>query len=219
MARRHPEDLPWTALDLSAPIGAFTGRKLAGLAEDAPRCRALLAEAGVRFVALPSHRPSPHCGYNDGVRFAPGAGDARSIAYRSADLDISCAVAAALAVWEWRVVQPAALEAFGQRVAEIEHLGSYACRRLYGASEGRWSAHATADAVDIAAFVLEDGRRISVLGGWSGDADEARFLRAARDGACDLFATTLSPDYNAAHADHLHLDQAKRGAIGWRACR
>jgi hypothetical protein len=40
-----------------------------------------------------------------------------------------------------------------------------------------------------------------------------------RDGACRLFATTLSPDYNAAHADHLHLDQANRGAGGWRACR
>ena len=34
-----------------------------------------------------------------------------------------------------------------------------------------------------------------------------------------LFATVLSPDYNAAHRDHLHLDQAARGAWGWRACR
>ena len=40
-----------------------------------------------------------------------------------------------------------------------------------------------------------------------------------RDGACDLFATVLSPDYNAAHADHLHFDQAMRGAMGWRGCR
>jgi hypothetical protein len=39
-----------------------------------------------------------------------------------------------------------------------------------------------------------------------------------RDGACRLFATVLSPDYNAAHRDHLHLDEAKRGAM-WRACR
>ena len=47
----------------------------------------------------------------------------------------------------------------------------------------------------------------------------AAFLREVRDGACDLFATVLSPDYNAAHADHFHLDQAARGAIGWRGCR
>jgi hypothetical protein len=32
-----------------------------------------------------------------------------------------------------------------------------------------------------------------------------------RDKACDAFGTVLSPDYNAAHADHFHLDQADRG--------
>ncbi|RZL73462.1 MAG: extensin, partial [Sphingomonas sp.] len=54
---------------------------------------------------------------------------------------------------------------------------------------------------------------------WKGDDPKAAFLRDVRDGACQLFATTLSPDYNAAHADHLHLDQANRGSMGWRACR
>ena len=47
MRRRHPENVPWTALDLRQPIGAFTGRKLAALGEDAARCRALLTQAGV----------------------------------------------------------------------------------------------------------------------------------------------------------------------------
>ena len=46
---------------------------------------------------------------------------------------------------------------------------------------------------------------------------EARFLRRARDEACTVFGTVLSPDYNAAHADHLHLDQAARGFGG--VCR
>ena len=27
--RRHPQDVPWTDLDLKDPIGTFTGRKLA----------------------------------------------------------------------------------------------------------------------------------------------------------------------------------------------
>ena len=216
--RRNPEDMPWTALDLGAPVGAFTGRKLAALTGDAPRCRALLDAAGVGFTTLPPRVAGEQCGYADGVRFAGEAG-ARRIAYAPADLAIACPVAAALAVWEWRVVQPAALDAFGRRVAAIEHFGGYSCRRLNGAAEGRWSEHATADAVDIAAFILDDGTRISVLGGWRGDGAEARFLRAARDGACGLFATTLSPDYNAAHADHFHLDQAERGRIGGRACR
>ncbi len=59
---------------------------------------------------------------------------------------------------------------------------------------------------------LTDGRRISVLKDWDGEGDKAAFLRAVRDGACSGFATVLSPDYNAAHADHFHLDQDDRWA-------
>ena len=216
-ARRHPEDMPWTEVDLTRPIGAFTGRKLAGLRGDAPRCHALLARAGIRFTALPPRRAGAECGHDGAVRFIPG-GSLR-IAWRPDDLGTSCAVAAGLALWEWHVVQPAALRRFGRRVAAIEHYGSYSCRRVYGRSEGPWSQHATANAVDIAAFRLEDGTRIAVLADWRGSAPSAGFLRDVRGGACRLFTTVLSPDYNEAHRDHLHLDQAPQGTLGWRACR
>jgi hypothetical protein len=43
---------------------------------------------------------------------------------------------------------------------------------------------------------------------------EARFLRRIRDDACRIFGTVLSPDYNAVHADHLHLE-----ATDTRFCR
>lgn len=216
-ARRHPEDMPWTALDLGQPIGLFTGRKLAALADDAPRCHALLGRAGVRFAALPARSEGPQCGYDGAVRF--GAGGAQEIAYRPANLGTSCAVAAGLALWEWHVVQPAAQRHFGQSVAAIDHFGSYNCRRMYGRDEGNWSEHARANAVDIAGFVLSDGTRISLVQDWDKDGARGRFLRDVRDGACDVFATVLSPDYNAAHRDHFHLDQAERGATGWRTCR
>ena len=216
-ARNHPEDLPWTELDLSRPVGAFTGRKLTQLGDDPRACRALLERAGVRFTALPPRKGGPQCGYDDGVRFRSGG--AVRIAYRPADLGTSCPVAAALALWEWHFVQEAAIAELGARVAAIEHFGSYSCRRIYGRSEGSWSEHATANAVDIAGFRLEDGRRISVVGDWGDGGPKGRFLRNVRDGACRLFATVLSPDYNAAHRDHLHLDQAERGAMGWRGCR
>lgn len=216
-ARRHPEDLPWTQLDLKRPIGMFTGRKLAGLADDPAQCRQLMDEAGIAYRALPPHDGGPNCTYSDAVRFA--AGGSRSIGFTPADLGVRCPVAAALALWEWHVVQPAARRHFGGPVERIEHLGSFSCRRLYGREEGDWSEHATANAVDIAAFRLESGRRISLVGDWNGDPAEAAFLREVRDGACKLFATTLSPDYNEAHRDHLHLDQAGRGARGWRGCR
>jgi hypothetical protein len=215
-ARNHPEDLPWTELDLARPVGAFTGRKLAALGGEGQKCRALMRRAGIRFVALPS-RGSGQCGYSDAVRFSSGG--ALTMGYRPADLGTSCPVAAGLALWEWHVVQPAALRHFGTKVEAVEHYGSYSCRRIYGRSEGAWSEHASANAVDIAAFRLADGRRVSVVGDWKGSGAKAHFLRDVRNGACRLFATALSPDYNEAHRDHFHLDQAGRGATGWRGCR
>jgi hypothetical protein len=130
---------------------------------------------------------------------------------------LACPLAAALASWEWDVVQPAAVRAFGTTVARIDHYGSYACRRIYGRASGGWSEHARAAAIDIAGFRLADGRRITVAADWKGQGAEARFLHEVRDGACRLFGTILSPDYNAAHRDHLHLDEARRG--GWGVCR
>jgi hypothetical protein len=61
---------------------------------------------------------------------------------------------------------------------------------------------------------LADGRRISVLRDWNDAAENGRFLKAVRDGACQQFNTVLSPDYNAAHRNHFHLDMGR-----WRVCR
>lgn len=212
--RAHPEDLPWAPLDLTRPPGAFTVAKIAGLRGDFAQCRRLLDAAGARYTALPPRRDGANCGYGDGVRPRPAG-----LRYAPAGLGVACPVAAALAVWERETVQPAAERLLGARVVEIEHFGSYSCRRLYGRSAGDWSEHARAAAIDIAGFRLADGRRLTVARNWrSGGADGA-FLHAARDGACEVFATTLSPDYNTAHRDHLHLDEARRGGIAWGVCR
>ncbi len=212
--RRHPQDVPWTSFELAHPIGAFTGRKLAALGDRPGECRALLGRAGVEHVPVPPRHEGPDCGYDDGMRLAGG-----DVRFAPAGVVTSCPVAAAIHLLEERIIQPAALRRLGSRVVAIDHAGSYSCRRLYGRSEGAFSEHATADALDITGFRLADGRRVSVLGDWSGDAAKAAFLRDVRDGACRLFATVLSPDYNAAHFDHLHLDQAARGSVGWRMCR
>lgn len=214
--RGRPQDLPWTRLDLGQPIGSFTGRKLTALTSDFPKCRALLDAAGVRYTALAPLYDGPRCGYPDGVRF--GDGGARRIAYTPTNLGVACPVAAALSMLEWDVIQPAAQRRFGARVTRIDHFGSYNCRRIAGRDNIHWSEHATADAIDIAGFRLADGTRVTVARDWRGGGAKALFLRDVRDGACTLFATTLSPDYNAAHADHLHLDQANR-PLGWRVCR
>lgn len=204
-------------LDLGDPPGMGTGTKLTALADSFPACRALLDRAGVRYEALPPRNDGPSCGYADAVRFTPGG--PRRIVFAPERVGVACPVAAALAMWEWDVVQPAALRRFGSAVVGIDHLGSYNCRRISHRDVGAWSEHATADAIDIAGFRFADGRRVTVVRDWAAGGRAAAFLRDVRDGACPLFATVLSPDYNAAHHDHLHLDQARRGGWGWRACR
>lgn len=212
--RRHPQDVPWTALDLRHATGRFTASKIADLGDQPAQCRALLAGVGVNDIAVPPKVSIPECSVADGMRL-----DGRPFDYSPAGLVTSCPVAAALHLLEMRVIEPAARRHFGQAVRAIDHAGSFSCRRLYGRSEGAFSEHATADAVDITGFRLADGTRVSVLDDWSGGGRETAFLREVRDGACGLFSTVLSPDYNAAHRDHLHLDVANRGSAGWSLCR
>jgi hypothetical protein len=84
-------------------------------------------------------------------------------------------------------------------------MGSYSCRKVAGT--GRLSGHASANAVDISGFVLADGRRISVLRDWDNPSLQVRaFLGSVRESACKRFGTVLTPNYNAAHRDHLHLE-------------
>lgn len=205
----HPEHNPWAPLDLAHPPGWATARKIADLRDDPDQCRAVLERSGVAFTSLDPAGEGA-CRREDRTRLSdyPLAPDKPPT---------TCALAAALELWLRRGVQPAAEELLGSSLARIEHMGAYSCRRLYGRSEGRWSEHATGNAIDIGAFVLEDGRRVSVLRDWSGDDQEAVFLRRVRDEGCEIFGTVLSPDYNAAHRDHLHLDQAARGFGGF--CR
>jgi hypothetical protein len=205
--RHHPERLPWTPLTLQQPIGPFTARKLQALADDPAQCRALLTAAQAGFTPLPPVK-GDSCGYSGAVTLKP---EAPAAGWRPAEPGASCPVAAALYLWERDIVRPAALRHFKKPIAAIDHFGTYSCRRINNRPSGDWSEHARANAIDIAGFRLEGGTQVRVLGDWNGDPAKAAFLREVRDGACRLFGTTLSPDYNAAHADHLHLDQAARG--------
>lgn len=216
LLREEPQLFPWTPLDLNDPVGSFTDDKLAALTTDAPRCRALLEAAGTGDVPAPAMAAdTPQCGYQDGIRL--GAGDGSRLDYGVSIT--ACPVAAALALWERDILQPAAARHLGSAVVRVRTLGSYSCRRLYGRADGAWSEHATANAIDISGFDLADGRTLTLSGNWDGTPGEAAFLREVRDGACTLFRTTLSPDYNAAHADHLHFDMASGRPAGWSICR
>jgi hypothetical protein len=200
----HPQHNPWAPLDLRDPPGWATARKLAALRVDVTECRAVLARSNVAFAALPAA--------GEGACARPDRTQLGDYPLAPNTPAVTCPVAAALELWRRESVAPAARAILGSDLARIEHLGAFSCRRMYGGADGPWSEHATANAIDIAAFVLEDGRRISVLKDWDGTDEAAAFLRTVRNGACGSFTTVLSPDYNAAHADHFHLDQDERWA-------
>lgn len=200
---------PWAPLQLDAPPDRFIRFRLAALERDPDACRAVLAQAPMQLRSLPDRVTGPGCGFDNAVEIRR-----TSVAVDPA-FSLTCRAAVSLALWERHVLQPAAQEHLGNDVVRIEHFGSYACRNVYGRDEGRRSQHATADAFDIAGFVLRDGRRVRILADWGGEETEpSAFLLALRDGACTYFDAVLGPDYNAAHHDHFHFD---RGS--YRACR
>lgn len=196
---RNPQHNPFAPLDLSDPIGLATATKLVALQGNIPECRAVLDRSNIAYNALPASGEGP-CARPDQTQLT-------SFPLRPSNPATTCPVAAALQIWHTQTVEPAARDILGGEVAYFEHMGVYNCRRMRGGSSNAWSQHSTGNAIDISAVVLTDGRRIALLGDWGGDADNARFLREVRDGACEVFAVVLSPDYNAAHADHFHLDQ------------
>lgn len=102
------------------------------------------------------------------------------------------------------------------RLARLLTGTSYMCRNVNNAASGNLSFHGFANALDVVGFELEDGRTISLPGGWEdADALDGRLLRFAHDAACARFTTTLGPEANALHEDHLHIDMGCHG----KTCR
>jgi hypothetical protein len=130
---------------------------------------------------------------------------------------LACPLVSALDRWVATSVQPAALRWFGQPVVEIRQISAYSCRGMNGNPNARISEHAFGNALDIASFMLADGRKITVKDGWRGTPEEQGFLRDVQGSACDAFTTVLAPGSNVYHYDHIHVDLMRRSG-GRRAC-
>lgn len=203
-----PDWNPWAQLDVNAEPNFLTRYKLDRLSKSSAQCQQVLATTNIEFEPLDNKITGPACGFFNAVRID------RTSSRISKPFSLSCRAAVSLALWERHVLVPAAQKHFGQSVATLEHFGSYSCRNVYGRANATRSQHATAEALDVAGFVLEDGRRIRVLKGWEEGGNSAAFLKEVRTGACRFFDGVLSPDYNAAHRDHFHFDRGP-----YRACR
>lgn len=125
---------------------------------------------------------------------------------------LACPIVSALDRWLAESVQPAAMRWFGARVVEIKQISAYSCRGMNGNPNAHISEHAFGNALDIAAFTLADGRRVTVKDGWHGMPEEQGFLRDVQGAACRQFNTVLAPGSNVYHYDHIHVDLMRRSS-------
>ena len=197
---------PRTPLDVRAPPDWLSGWRLWRLRRDPALCAQVLASSQLDYVSQPDSRLGTDCPLRNVVRVRAGE------AALNDSFLATCSLAVSYALFEHHGLQPLAREILGQPVTRVDHFGSFACRRIGGSQ--RWSRHATANALDIGAFRLADGRSISLSGHWQSAGPEARFLRAVRDAACQHFQAVLGPEYDAAHHDHFHLQVG-----GFGVCR
>jgi hypothetical protein len=127
---------------------------------------------------------------------------------------LRCPMIPAVEHWVQQVVEPAARHYFRVPLAQLKVAASYACRPINHQSGARLSEHGHANALDVSAFHLADGRVITVKNGWYGGPEERAFLRAVHSGACQTFTTVLGPHADAFHRDHFHMDLARHGSRG-----
>jgi hypothetical protein len=165
------------------------------------QCHVALAREAVGFRVLPDRMFGGGC-------TALGSVQLTEIGTPVTNLGaMRCPLARAFAGWVREAVQPEAQRRLGSAVRRIESFGTYSCRPVNSQGGARLSEHAFANAVDVAAFVLADGRRITVRDGWNGGDEAAReFLRAVHRAGCRRFSVGLSPDSDAFHYNHLHFD-------------
>lgn len=173
--------------------------------QDDPRflrmCLADMTGLGARYDVLPDRVFPNGCSATASVKLV-------AIGIPVTNLGaLKCAVARPFTQWVQQAVQQAAQARLRTTVTRIESFGSFACRPLNNVAGNRMSEHGRADAVDIAAFMLANGRRISVKADWNGADPAARaFLRDLHAAACRRFDIVLGPEANAYHQDHLHFD-------------
>jgi hypothetical protein len=210
------QHLPWKSLDTARPIGLATKTQLTRLALSPSETCMELARDTAGFESLPAEPKRPTTGAGAGTC----GWDVARVVYGTDDIDFApgesnmqCPLSIAVFLWQ-REVDALAQKHFDQSLAKIHHMGTYSCRRQRGNGSGQWSEHAYANAWDVGAFELADGTLIRVISDWDGPRKRANFLREVRSAGCDLFNVTLSPDYNAAHADHFHFDMGPS-----RSCR
>ena len=182
-------------------------------------CYAKLKAADVRFERVPATKaagvewPIKLTGPVDGVKIYGGRKNAPTNY-------LDCRLALALVEWAPLLKR--------QGVEGLQHYSMYRHESTVGSST-KSSGHSLGRAIDVAFFDLGDGTRLSVLDDWKNrrrgaapcelrSSDDAEKLM--RDLVCEasehrIFHMILTPHYNDAHKNHLHLEVGDPRTDAW----
>ncbi|WP_244443094.1 extensin family protein [Bradyrhizobium sp. Ai1a-2] len=186
-------------------------------AEQAPpppsACRLALTEEIAIAPSVPDIRGPGACGGEDLVRLeAIVLPDKRKVSLKPAAV-LRCTMAATIADWVRSDIAPL-VAGLGSTVSELDNLDSFECRGRNGVPGAQLSEHGRANALDVRAFKLANGRSILLT-----DRSVPRDLRESMlHSACTRFTTVLGPGSDAYHEDHIHLDRMER-RNNYRICQ
>ncbi len=197
----------YAPLDLREPPNFLTPMQLYFLRASPEKCFTVLARSDVQFTRQQYPFNDRGCGFDDGAVLT------RSTINYGGGVLLRGSALASLVLWERHVLQQEAERTLKKKVRAIRTFGTFSCRNVNHQKDARLSQHATANAIDLAAFTFDDGSSVTVLKDWD-KGEPGEFLRAVHRGACRFFGGVLSPDYNAAHANHFHFDMG-----WWKVCR
>jgi hypothetical protein len=191
--------------------------------DEVPDCHARLTALGIKF--RPAHLPLkqvvrdiPTCGCHDAVTVSETPQGMKLVPAAV----LTCQMALSLASLEI-AIQELAERHLMQKVRTLHQGGTYSCRKM--ARFDLVSEHSYGNAIDVFAFTLENGQKVSVKSDF-GRLDAAtetlpataKFLRDLSSAVYDrdLMSVSLSPYWDSLHHDHFHFDMARYRVDGSR---
>ena len=176
-------------------------------------CRLALTEAIAIAPSIPDIKGVGGCGGEDLVRLeAVVLPDKRRVSVKPAAV-LRCAMASAVVDWIRTDMAPLAVS-LGSAISDLDNFDSFECRGRNRVVGARLSEHGRANAIDIRALKLANGRSISLT-----DRTVPREVReTVLHSVCSRFSTVLGPGSDWYHEDHIHLDLMER-RNNYRICQ
>ncbi|WP_420966190.1 extensin family protein [Bradyrhizobium sp. B120] len=176
-------------------------------------CRQALTEEIAIAPSIPDIHGVGGCGGEDLVRLeAIVLPDKRTVAVKPAAI-LRCKMASAVADWVRTDIAPLA-QSLGGGISNLDNFDSFECRGRNRVAGAQLSEHGRANALDVRAFGLANGKSISLT-----DRSVPRELReTVLHSVCARFSTVLGPGSDWYHEDHIHLDLTER-RNNYRICQ